>query len=82
MGYVFNKHSDSHKAAPDSALLYRLQVPGAVGPIEFQVASEALSFAKRAFPMLAGQGLKARVWVGKRVGECEIWPITPRVISV
>jgi hypothetical protein len=82
MGYVLNKHPDSRQTPSEAALLYRLQVPGAFGPIEFGAASEALSFAKMAFPMLAGQGLRARVWIGKRVGECEIWPITPRVISV
>jgi hypothetical protein len=72
---------DSGKAAPNTELLYRLQVPG-LGPMQFQAASQALSFAQLAFPPLAGQGLKARVWIGKRVGACEIWPITPHVISV
>jgi hypothetical protein len=82
MGHVLNKHSGSQQPAADSALLYRLQVPGAFGPIEFEDASEALGFAKVTFPMLAGLGLEARVWVGKRVGGCEVWPITPRRISV
>ena len=49
---------------------------------EPQVIARALSFAKVAFPALAGQGLKARVWIGKRIGACEIWPIAPHMISV
>jgi hypothetical protein len=82
MGHVLNDRSDRQQAATDSALLYRLHVPGALGAVEFQAASEALGFAKIAFPMLAGQGLEARVWVGKRVGACEIWPMKPHIISV
>jgi hypothetical protein len=82
MSQVHNKHSDSQRSAANSALLYRLQVPGAFGPVEFHDASEALGFAKIAFPMLAGLGLEARVWVGKRIGDCEVWPIIPRLISV
>jgi hypothetical protein len=82
MGHVLESHSADLEAVRDPALVYRLEVPGAFGPIEFQAASQALSFAKVAFPALAGQGLKARVWIGKRIGACEIWPIAPHMISV
>jgi hypothetical protein len=82
MDHVLDNHSSSQQSATNSALLYRLQVPGAFGPVEFHDASEALGFARTAFPMLAGLGLEARVWVGKRIGDCEVWPIAPRLISV
>jgi hypothetical protein len=64
MGHVLNKNFGSQQPASDSALVYRLQVPGAFGPIEFEVASKALSFARKAFPILAGQGLKLACGLG------------------
>ena len=82
MAYILSERSDSPEAVPDAALIYRLQVPGALEPIKFQAASHALNFARVAFPPLAGRGLKAQVWVGKRIGSCEIWPINPHLISV
>jgi hypothetical protein len=43
-------------------LIRRPLISVKMGSFEFEDASEALGFAKRAFPMLAGQGLEARLW--------------------
>src|SRR5579872_173813 len=47
MAYILSERSDSPEAVPDAALIYRLQVPGALEPIKFQAASHALNFASR-----------------------------------
>jgi len=82
MAYILSERSDSPEAVPDAALIYRLQVPGALEPIKFQAASHALNFARVAFATRSGRGRKSQGWVGKRNGTSEKCPIKTQIIYV